>query len=319
MKTWCILVLACLCAPATGQRLHLAVARANVVAIAKEIGIQPLGDQLFLHRMVTVESLKGNAPATFTVVERKRVTDQPRPTPAQARIYCLEIDRQPDLPGRFAPYYRMTGHAGSNPLPTEPHDADPSVRLVRTLVRSEKGQGPARTAGELLQLAIHSDGPARTEAVQVLRERSVLADSLSHPQLSDLLSRAVGETDDIPYKIALASLCVERRLNGVIDALCMSVESTGDEQFARVLGRLARYVHGEEAIGVLRPRIGKARTDKERDLLLLALGATGTDTALRALLRLRRVDGPSPHVDAALRAHGSRRALEAVESTGKKK
>ncbi len=39
MKTWCILVLACLCAPATGQRLHLAVARANVVAIAKEIGI----------------------------------------------------------------------------------------------------------------------------------------------------------------------------------------------------------------------------------------------------------------------------------------
>ena len=207
----------------------------------------------------------------------------------------------------------MTGFAGDNPtvdLAADPVDS--TLRFVRLLADAERGMAPRTACTTLVELALGDHGPIRTEAVQLLRERAVVRSALSAPERSALLSRAVGESENARLKDALASLCAELRMPGVIDALCMSIENEPDAAFAKTVGRLTKFVHGEGAVDVLRPQILRTRRAEVRDTLLLALGATGTEGALDALLNYRRVNGASRAIDAALEAHGTRRALAAV-------
>ncbi|MCA8943239.1 MAG: hypothetical protein KDB80_11820, partial [Planctomycetes bacterium] len=242
-----------------------------------------------------------------------RVSDRPKPVVGKPRIYCLSVDDQTELPSRFGPYYRMTGFQGDHPLVSEDESKPNSVtQLAECLVASRNGQSPETTCRTLVTLALRGDGAASTEAVQVLREREAISDRLDALQRSDLLARAVGETEDIDLKIALATLCAEQKMRGIIDAFCLSIEESPNQRFAKTVGRLARYVHGEDAIDVLRPHIARARTPAVKDQLLYALGATRTEKALDALLRYRAIHGESKAIDAALEAHGSKRAVEAI-------
>jgi hypothetical protein len=309
-------LLACVLAVSTtAQSLRRAVVDAEVVAIARHVGVVPLGNDMFVHRIEPIEVLKGELAGRFSIVEHKRVADLPQPAIGETRLYCVVGNRSSDLPARFAPVYDLIGHPGSHLPFAEARTDDGNLRLVDIILTAERGAKPADTAAALLQLTLHGRPPARTEAAHMLRERSVLRSSLSEPALASLLARAVGETDDLEFKIALASLCAERRMPGVIEALCLSIDAVADERFARTLGRLARFVHDEDALDVLRPQIARAQSAAARNRLLLALGATETEAALEALLRLRRENGATPWVDAALRAHGSARALAAVDAT----
>jgi hypothetical protein len=296
---------------ALAQGLRHGIRDADTVVVARCIGVQPLGDALFLHRLEVERTLKGEPLARCSVVEAKDVADRPRPVPAAMRLYCLQVDRR-DLPARDAPYFRMTGHAGDNPNVDPSSGADPLLRLAELLVGRERGDAPAAVCDQLVEMALRDSAPARTEAVEVLRETESLRSRLSALQRQSLLARAVGETEDITHKLALASLCAELGMDGVVDALCLSIEEVDDPRFSETLGRIARHLHGDGALDAIRPHLVRARTPAARDRLLLALGASGTTRALEALLRYRRVNGPGPAVDAALRAHGTKRAFEAV-------
>lgn len=300
---------ALLVAAGAAQDLRRGVLDAEVVVIGRHVGVQPLGNDLLLHRIRVVESISGSAPESITLVEAKRVADVPQPRPGEDRIYCLRVDRREDLPERHGPYYRMLGHRGDNPVVATD---DPRIELVRILVDSQTGASPQAIADRVLPLALRGDARVRTEAVELLRERPALRDAIRPIARSELLSRAVGETEDIPFKIAIASLCAELRSEGVVEALCLSIDAVEDPRFARALGRIARHLHGERATEILQPAITRSRRPAERDRLLLALGATGTEQALEALLRMRRV-APSAGVDAALHEHGSPRALAALD------
>jgi hypothetical protein len=131
--------------------------------------------------------------------------------------------------------------------------------------------------------------------------------------MSNVLARAIGETDDIPYKIGLCDLCAMKDVDNLVDRLCVSVPQIGDDRFLRALGRIARFIHKEEAATVLMARIMRAQ-GKNRDRLIYALGATSTRSALRALLRMQTSQRDRNAVDAALLAHGAPRALEAVKT-----
>ena len=78
-STLAILV-ACLAVPeTTAQHLHIAVPDAEFVAVARHVGVQPLGNALFVHSYETIEALKGEPAVRFAMLERKRVSDTPRP------------------------------------------------------------------------------------------------------------------------------------------------------------------------------------------------------------------------------------------------
>jgi hypothetical protein len=140
--------------------------------------------------------------------------------------------------------------------------------------------------------------------VRLLAERRALLDALRELEWSRLLSRAVAETDDVAFKVALAELCAEKQLDGLVAALCVAVPVTGDPRFLRALGRIARVLHGEASADLLRGHANGARQADLKGRFLLALGATGTDAARAALLRMRQ-DGPgNEHVEAALRELG---------------
>ena len=48
----------------------------------------------------------------------------------------------------------------------------------------------------------------------------------------------VETTDDIPYKIAMAAICAERKVPELIPSLCVSVEQCGDAAFLRLALKL---------------------------------------------------------------------------------
>ena len=124
------------------------------------------------------------------------------------------------------------------------------------------------------------------------------------------MARAAGETEDIDYKIALAELCAAQRLDGLLEALSVSLGPVTDPRYARCVGRIGKVLHGEEATGKLTERLQTAGQEQDRKMLLLAIGATNTKSALDALMRMSSDDDA---VTAALREHHSPRAKEAVE------
>lgn len=301
-----------LTAPAQG--LRDAVASAPTVVVATDIGVRPAKDHL-LHRLRVEQTLRGEAREFVSVVEWKELALHARPRPAERRLYCLTpLPQQAAerLPGAYAPYFEMSALPQANPAVGATPDADPHVRLAKVVIAAEAGAAPAAQTIELVALALAPQAGARTEAVRLLTERSSLRDALTPVQWGSLLMRAVGETDDIEHKIALAELCAEQRLPGLVDSLVVAVESVDDERFLASLGRIARYLHGEDAIDTLRPHLQRPQRQETRDRLLRVLGETRTERALLALLRMRDLDRDDAAVEAALRANGTTRALEAL-------
>jgi len=310
-------MLIALSTPAVGQRLRHAVDSAQVVVVATEVGARPLGTDHVVHTLQVAKTLKGNPGATISVLELEKVSLHHRPTTGQQRLYCLHDVTSKSIRAGLAqsgaPYFSMSGHAGSNPVVANPAE-DANCELARITIDSAAGVSPRKLVDRLLELALHGRGPAnlRTEAIDFIAERPALLGALNPLQISDLVSRAIGETADIPFKISLASLCAEKGVDGLVDSLCISLDEVDDPRFARALGRIAAHMYGEKALDVLQPHIVGARRPQTRATLLLALGATSTERALGALISMHANKKNRPAVDAALRAHGDARALAVI-------
>jgi hypothetical protein len=307
---------ACVLATATDARAQLrhAVTDAPIIVVARHVGVRPLGNELFLHRFESVSTWKGEAPDAFTIAERKRVADAPRPSIGPDRLLCLRPDpAAARFPADRGPYFVRLGYAGDDPVITEDDARTSSYRqLVDALLASEAGASPGATAAALSGIATRGTGPARVEAAESLRSRPVLRDALTPIRREGLLATAVAVADtDLELTESLASLCAEAGQAGVVDALCVALRSVDDPRLARALGRIARHVAGEAATEALAPYLREARGPL-RDRLLLAIGTTATESGLELLLGLRTKDGASAGVDAALRAHGSPRAMEVL-------
>ncbi len=314
-----ILSAALLCSPGLAQHLRRGVIEAELLVIAKQIDVVDEDERFRIHQLQVIETLRGDNPGTITIISLKQVADQPRPVDQKVRLYCLRRDRREGLPTATAARFRMLGYSGSNPEVTPDSQDDSILTFTRALIASEEGASPKQTCDALFDLVTGKDLVARDEAVQLLRERNIVAAKMSAIQLSNLLSMAVAETDDIPFKINLASLCAEREMSSVVEALCISLDRVGDPRFTAALGRIAQKIHRDEATAIFQAEILKARSAEKRARLLHALGATQSPEALQTLLRYRRMNGRSEPVDAALRAHGSKQALAALEEPGKGK
>jgi len=312
------------------QQLRRGIAAADVLAVATCVRVQPAGD-FVLYRLKLVEVLRGeeflklkdgNRADHVAVIEVKRVSQHNRPTPAKLRLYCLHDQSKQagklGLPTGFAPYFRMSGFSGTNPDLGKPLEKDPVVGLVRILVAADKGLAPRKVSERIFTIALHGDVRVRNEALKILSERDVLLGYVNQVQMRDVLTRAVGETDDIPYKVALCDLCATKRINNLVDRLCVSIPQTGDDRFLRALGRIAKYLHREQAANVLMVHVARAQ-GRTRDRLIYTLGATSTDAALKELLRMQTNPKDRKSVDAALRVHGAPRALKAIKKKQPKK
>lgn len=298
---------------AAAQRLRHGVRAGELVIVAEVESTSPYGEEAVLHRLRPLRTLKGEAPEVLTVVEVLGLACRPRPIPGPPRIYCLSSAPKTTLPAQLGPFYQMTGFLGDHPrVELDPMASDPHLQLVGMLVELEDGGSAAELSARFANLALTAPAPVCTEAVEVLRVHTELRDRLDTARQGEFLARAVGEKRDFDYQNSLASLCAELQMPGVIDALCSSLESTPEPEVARTIGRLARYLHGEQAILVLQPHLLRASRSEVRDHVLLAIGSTETRSALEALLKERRDRGPGEAVDAALRAHGSPKAMKAV-------
>ena len=220
-------------------QLRHGIADARHVVVATHVGVRPLGNDFFVHSYRTVESLKGDVPPEFSIVERKRVADLPQPTPGPDRILCLIPDRgAADFPERFGPYLTRTGYRGDDPV-ADDSAASGSIReLIRVLIESEAGRATARTAADLTALARSGAGQARLEASETVRERPVLRDATSPIERDRLLLAAVGESDDVELKVSLASLCAEAGQKGVVEAMCITLQSVDDPRLASAVEQL---------------------------------------------------------------------------------
>ncbi len=312
-----------LTASLNAQELRRGVASASVLAVGTCVRVQPAGN-FVLHRLKLREVLRGkeflklddgSITDSATVIELKRVSQHSKPVPAKLRLYCLhDHSRQAKkmgLPAGFAPYFRMSGFPGTNPDLSEPLEKDPVLGLTRVLVAAHEGLAPRKVSEQVFSIALHGSPQIRNEALKVLSESDVLLGYVNQVQMRDVLGRAVGETDDIPYKVALCDLCATKRVNNLVARLCVSIQQTGDEQFLRALGRIAKYLHQEQAASVLMGHIARAR-GRNRERLIYVLGATSTDSALKELLRMRTDPKDRVSVDAALQVHGAPRALKAI-------
>jgi hypothetical protein len=312
------LVAAALIAAAPAQELRKALQDADLVAVARQVGKREANTDLTLHRLQVLQDVRG-LPAgvtAVTVLDWPNLSLHNRPVPRQSRLYCLVDAAGPaarlGLPTEGGPYYKMVGWVGSNPLVGADADADPVLRFARALAAAEAGTDPAKTAGAIADLAL-GDAPAvRTEATQLLAERSDLRARLSPLHWSRFLSRTAAETTDVEYKIALAELCAEQRLEGIVEALIVGLGQVHGVAYARAVGRLAAHLQGEGAAAPLLERLRTCSSVEERAALLLSLGATRTENALTALLQLKQTAGKDAAVEAALKEHRSRRAREAL-------
>jgi hypothetical protein len=298
--------------PVWAQQLRHAVADATLIVIVEPIDTTEVGEHVLAHRFRVIERLKGECDDTIVVLEHEHIADAPSVRGEGRRLLCLTRDRRSALPTGVAVAWKGTGYAGSSPTIGDAPQQQQVLRLARILVASDSGTAPAATADALTELMLQGSGPAQREAVEALRERGPLREHLEDVDLDAALARAVAETRDIDLKIALASLCAETRPEGVVEALCSGLTACGDERYARAIGRIANHIHGEEAARVLGRFLVQAR-GAFQERLLLALGATRTDSALQMLLELRRTRGAAKAVDAALREHGAVRAIEAIE------
>ena len=307
-----------LCLPALlgAQELRRGLATADAVVVARGVQRTEVADDLVLHRLQIVRHVRGaNEHTAVAVLDFPRLGVHQRPTPRQSRLYCLQDATAQatrlGLPADQGPFFKMVGWPGSNPLIGAEIDQDPVFRFAALLATADAGAPPADTAAALCTIALGNDGVVRTEAARLLTERADLRSHLGGLSWSRLMARAAGEVDDVPHKIALAELCAEQRLDGLLDALAVSLGPVEDEEYARAVGRIGKLLHGEAATGKLEARLRIAGQEQDRKALLLAIGATNTQSALDALLRMNEV-GKDPAVEAALREHRSPRAREAV-------
>lgn len=308
-----------------GQDLRKGLASADLVVVGRQVGKQAANAQLTLHRLQIVDVVRGGTQGLEAVV----VLDWPtlalhqRPSPRQQKLYCLRdatgTAAKAGLPADQGPYYMMVGYSGSNPLIGADLEHDPVLGFARILAAAEAGANPADTAGAICNLALRGDAAVRTEAVMLLSERSTLRSRLTPVQWSELVARATGETEAVPYKIALCELCAEQHIDGLLEALVVSLGAVDDPEFARCVGRIA-HLRGEDGARPLQTRLQTARDDTTRKQVLLALGASNTRAGLQTLLQLRGNIGADAAVDAALREHRSPQAREAVlrDQAGKK-
>jgi len=318
-----ILLFIALSSGASAQKLRRAIAAADLVVVATSMRVIPTKTHT-IHRLKIEELLRG--PVGFdlsqvSIVVTKRVAVHNRPVAAKRMIYCLHdyarSARSAKLPGNFATYYKMSGYAGSAVVLDKKPAKDPRLAFARVLIDSQKGQSSRKTTEALFSIALTGDKRIRTEAASSLAERQALITCLTKMHLNKLLARAVAETEDIGYKIELASICATRKVASLIPTLCLSVEHVGDRGFLRALGRFAQYIHGEEAAEILSNHASRAR-GKTRDRLIVALGATASDGALKTLLAMQKLGQNKVAVEAALRIHGSPRATAAVASKAAK-
>ena len=299
---------------ASGQDLRKGLTRADAVLVARQVGKKPHGDEIALHRLQVLHNVRGAlGQNTVTVIDWPSLSLHQRPTPRQSRLYCLQdassVATRMGLPASEGPYFKMVGWAGCNPLIGKDLANDPYLGFARVLADSETGVSSDVTAATLGTMAINADACVRTEIAQFLGERSDLRGRLSSLHWNQLVARASGEVDDIDYKIALAELCAAQRLEGLLDSLAVSLGPVTDERFARCVGRIGKVLHGEEATSKLTDRLKYAGQEQDRKMLLLAIGATNTQSALDTLLRMSSQDEA---VTAALREHSSPIAKEAV-------
>ncbi len=310
------LVTLALAAVAPAQELRRALVDADAVLVARQVGKTAHDDDVALHRLQVLLDVRGaGGAAAVTVLDWPKLSLHHRPTPRQSRLYCLQdATRQATrlgLPAANGPYFKMVAWPGSNPLVGAEPANDPSVHYAQLLAASIAGAAPDATAAGLFATALQGDPVLRLEAARYLAERPDLRSKLGGLQWSQLIARAAGEVDDVPFKIARAELCAEQRLDGVFDALVIGLGQVADPEYARTVGRLGTFLHGEDAAARLQDRLRHAAQPRVRASLLLALGATNTRGALDALLRMDATDAA---VGAALREHRSPRAREAVGS-----
>ena len=306
----------------SAQDLRKALADADLVVVGRQVGQSPVADGVVRHRIQIIEGIRGRDRENekLEVLDWTGLSLHNRPVARQSRLYCLVEARtaaeQLGLPAADGPFYKMVGWAGSNPLIGRDLDQDATVLFARVLAAAEAGVAPAVTATALASAALSDDVVIRIEATRLLSERPSLRTRLAATEWSSLMTRTAGETDDVAYKIALAELCAEQRMGGLVDALIIGLGSVQDPNYAQAVGRLAAHLRGDKAALPILRRMQTHNEPSERAALLLALGATRTAAALDALLRIKRTTTDDEAVDAALRVHRSRRALRAV--SGKK-
>jgi hypothetical protein len=299
------------------QDLRHGLIDADIVVVGREVNKSKHNDDLELHRLQVISDIRGASGNTaVTVLDWPRLGLHQRPSPRQSRLYCLQdasaVATRLGLPSAQGPYYKMVGWAGSSPLVGADLTTDATVQFARLLARGEAGARPVDTANELSQIALTGAPVVRTEAARLLTERGDLRGLLTPLEWSQLLTRASGEIDDVSHKIALAELCAEQRLDGLLDTLAISLGQVTDPEYARTVGRIGKLLHGEAATAILQQRMSQLREPKDRAVVLLAIGATNTESALDALLRMNEASSKNAAVEAALKEHRSPRAKEAV-------
>lgn len=303
--------------PVAAQDLRRALVDADLVAVARQIGKQAANDDVDLHRLQIVSLVRGgNADLrTVAVIDWPKLSLHNRPQPRQSRLYCLhDATREAQrlgLPAADGPYYRMSGRHGSNPLVGAEDETVPVLAFARALAAAEAGAPPAGSAASLLAMALGTDPVVRLEATRHFSEQPLLRTHVSPLQWNQVLSHASAESEDIAYKIALAELCAEQRVDGTVEALVVGLAAVRDRDYVRTVGRLCAHLRGDDAAAPLLARLQTTADAETRARLLLAIGATQTGPALDALLRLKG-DRADAAVDAALREHGSARAQEAA-------
>ena len=102
------------------------------------------------------------------------------------------------------------------------------------------------------------------------------------------------EDGDIPFKIALAELCVLQPAADLDEALLVAIPRIEDPRWPRAAGRMLRFLHGEDAGNVVEAALRRGQKDATKARLIITLGATGTQRALGALLRMKSLDRGNP-------------------------
>lgn len=305
-------------APLSAQELRRALVDADLVAVGRQVGKTAFSPDVDLHRIQITAALRGvpDGQTTATVIDWPHLSLHVRPSPRQSRLYCLqEAAREAQrlgLPVADGPYYRMSNAAGSNPLVGADLTTDPTFRFAQILAAADRGVTPAATAAAIVDTALGDDAAMRLEATRHLAEQPLLRQRLLPVQWSRLLGRTSAETADVDYKIALAELCAEQRLDGVVDALIVGLGSVPDPAYSAAVGRLCASLLGEDAAAPLLQRLQTTGDDATRKAIILAVGATRTPRALDALLQLQQAGTAEQAVTEALKMHGCRQALEAA-------
>jgi hypothetical protein len=302
---------------APAQDLRRGLVEADAVLVGRQVGKTPHGEQVVLHRVQILRPIRGvDGKDAVTVLDWPQLSLHQRPTLRQSRLYCLAdasaVAARLALPAEQGPYYKMVAWAGSNPLVGADPAADACVQFAELLARGEAGARGTDTAAELCRLALAGAPVVRTEAARYLIERADLRTHLTPTQWGQVLVRVGGETDDVPHKIALAELCAEQRLDGLLDALVVSLGPVADPEYARTVGRIGSHLHGDAVTATFTRRLQSTNDLAMRRALLLAMGASNTESALATLLSLRQNDLADAAVEAALQEHRSPRAREAV-------